>query len=126
MKKQNNKGFSLIELLIAVAVMTILITPIISQLFETMKVSGQAKEKQYVVDSVDNVLENFRTFDDGQLKVDGDTITDPILGTVKRTASFNNVTCNLCQQDGSPVSGSITTIQYNQINYELSDIGLGK
>lgn len=126
MKKQNNKGFSLIELLIAVAVMTILITPIISQLFETIKVSGQAKEKQYVVDSVDNVLENFRTFDDGQLKVDGDTITDPILGTVKRTASFNNVTCNLCQQDGSPVSGSITTIQYNQINYELSDIGLGK
>ena len=126
MKKQNNKGFSLIELLIAVAVMTILITPIISQLFETMKVSGQAKEKQYVVDSVDNVLENFRTFDDGQLKVDGDSITDPILGTVTRTASYNDIVCNLCQQDGSPVSGSVTTVKYNQIVYELDDIGLGK
>ena len=126
MKKQNNKGFSLIELLIAVAVMTILITPIISQLFETIKVSGQAKEKQYVVDSVDNVLENFRTFDDGQLKVDGDTISDPILGTVTRVASYSNVTCQLCKANGDPVDGSITSIDYNQINYELDDIGLGK
>ena len=50
MKKQikNNRGFSLVELLIAVAVMAILITPIVSQLVQTVNTSGQAKEKQYV------------------------------------------------------------------------------
>ena len=86
MKKfvQNNRGFSLVELLIAVAVMAILITPIVNQLVQTVNTSGQAKEKQYVVDNVENVIEQFRSVDvSSVLKSEGDFIRDPYLGTVE-------------------------------------------
>ncbi|MBP3234125.1 MAG: type II secretion system protein [Eubacterium sp.] len=86
MKKQflNNRGFSLVELLIAVAVMAILITPIVSQLVQTVNTSGQAKEKQYVVDNVENVVEQFRTVDTNNGLDDiGDVISNPYLGTIE-------------------------------------------
>ena len=123
MKKLNNKGFSLIELLIAVAVMTILITPIISQLFTTVKVSSEAKEKQYVVDSVDNVLENFRNIDENKIKPAGDpaAYVDPIIGKIEKTGTYN-VTCNLYLADGTDTTKTVT---YSQTNYSLAPIGLG-
>ena len=85
MKKQikNNRGFSLVELLIAVAVMAILITPIVSQLVQTINTSGQAKERQYVIDNVENVVEQFRSSNVNTLDNVGDTLSDPYLGTVE-------------------------------------------
>ncbi len=124
MKKQNNKGFSLIELLIAVAVMTILITPIISQLFMTVKVSSEAKEKQYVVDSVDNVLENFRNIDENKIKAAGDPApyVDSNIGQIEKDGTYN-VTCNLYLADGTNTTKTVT---YTQTNYSLTPIGLGR
>ena len=57
MAKRNNKGFSLIEIVIAMAVLTILLTPIIKQFAQTMKVSRQAKEMQYVNEEASYTLE---------------------------------------------------------------------
>ena len=60
MTKNNNKGFSLIELIIAVAVMAILITPIIRSVAQTLNNSASAKERQYVNDNAELVMEYFK------------------------------------------------------------------
>lgn len=57
MAKRNNKGFSLIEIVIAMAVLTLLLTPIIKQFAQTMKVSRQAKEQQYINEEASYSLE---------------------------------------------------------------------
>ena len=71
MAKNNNKGFSLIEIVIAMAVLTLLLTPIIKQFAQTMKVSRQAKEQQYINEEASFSLEEGQTtpYDkDGNLK----------------------------------------------------------
>lgn len=57
MAKKNNKGFSLIEIVIAIAILTLLLTPIIQQLAQTMKVSRRAKEQQYINENAVRELE---------------------------------------------------------------------
>lgn len=57
MANKNNKGFSLIEIVIAMAVLTLLLTPIIKQFAQTMKVSRQAKEQQYINEDATLFLE---------------------------------------------------------------------
>ncbi len=61
MAKNNNKGFSLIEIVIAMAVLTLLLTPIIKQFAQTMKVSRQAKEQQYINEEASYSLEEGQT-----------------------------------------------------------------
>ncbi len=61
MANKNNKGFSLIEIVIAMAVLTLLLTPIIKQFAQTMKVSRQAKEQQYVNEEASYSLEEGQT-----------------------------------------------------------------
>jgi len=57
MAKRNNKGFSLIEIVIAMAVLTLLLTPIIKQFAQTMRVSRQAKQQQYINEEASYSLE---------------------------------------------------------------------
>ena len=57
MANKNNKGFSLIEIVIAMAVLTLLLTPIIKQFAQTMKVSRQAKQQQYINEEASFALE---------------------------------------------------------------------
>ena len=46
MAKNSNKGFSLIEIIIAIAVLTLLLTPIVRQYSQTLQVTRIAKEQQ--------------------------------------------------------------------------------
>ena len=68
MAKNRNKGFSLIEVIIGVAVLTILLTPVISQLVSTLKTDRLAKEQQYANESATNVLEYAQTKSFNELK----------------------------------------------------------
>ena len=61
MSKSNNKGLSLIDVIIAVAVLSILISPIIGQIITTVDTSSRAKERQYVIDDADKVMDYFRS-----------------------------------------------------------------
>ncbi|MGN0435555.1 MAG: prepilin-type N-terminal cleavage/methylation domain-containing protein, partial [Wujia sp.] len=60
MARNKNKGFSLIEIIVAIAIMTLLLTPIIKQLAQTMAVNRQAKEQQYANENAEYVLEYFQ------------------------------------------------------------------
>ena len=55
-KRRENKGFSLLEVVIAVAVLTILMAPIITQIMQTLSVSAAAKERQYAIENAEYVL----------------------------------------------------------------------
>ena len=45
MAKTNNKGFTLIEIVIAVAILSVLLTPILKQFANTLETSRKAKVK---------------------------------------------------------------------------------
>jgi prepilin-type N-terminal cleavage/methylation domain-containing protein len=57
MAKNRNKGFSLIEVIIGVAVLTILLTPVVKQLAQTMRTNRLAKEQQYANESAEYLME---------------------------------------------------------------------
>ena len=115
MTKLNNKGVSLIDCLIAIAVLALLVSPILAHLYQTIQVSAEAKEKQYVVENANEVLEYFRKYDDKELNV-----ADNNEGTIDITnITSGTKTCDLIKSDGNaPATASVT---YNYTVYELDD-----
>lgn len=63
MTKKNNKGFSLIEVIIAVAVFAILIVPLTSQLISAVNINKKSTKKQYAIDKAEQIMESFKTAD---------------------------------------------------------------
>ena len=53
MAKKKNSGFSLIEVVIAVAILGLLITPILTQIVQTSNTSRKAKERQAAVENAE-------------------------------------------------------------------------
>lgn len=58
--KKNNRGVSLIEILIAVVVFTICITPIVSQLMVGMRISKKADDQQAATDYAKSIAETVK------------------------------------------------------------------
>ena len=56
MVRKKNQGFSLIEVIVAVAILTILMAPIIRQVIQSLQTSAQAKERQYAVENAEYIL----------------------------------------------------------------------
>lgn len=57
MGKRDNRGFTLTEIIIAVAVLTLLLTPIVNQYAQTLSTSRKAKEQQHVNENAEYLLE---------------------------------------------------------------------
>lgn len=60
MKRTNNKGVSLIEILIAVVIFTLCITPIVNQLMVGMRISQKADDQQAATDYAKSVAETMK------------------------------------------------------------------
>ncbi len=60
MKKANNRGVSLIEILIAVVVFTICITPIVMQLTTGIRIGNKAKDQQAATDYAKSIAETMK------------------------------------------------------------------
>ena len=60
MARNKNKGFTLIEVVIAIAILTILITPILKQFSATMYTNRKAKEQQHANENAEYVLEYYQ------------------------------------------------------------------
>lgn len=155
MTKRNNKGFSLVDSIIAVAVLTILITPILYQVIHTLNTSRQAKERQYVLDNAQYVMTYFQSTKDTNLfKVDE---SDPLTNIVEDDLSSSDskvdvlaratsdVYCDLYLVTEEPSTHAHTaalvgdhdidisdpyatthTIKYGVDCYQLSAVPLGK
>lgn len=117
MAKQNNKGFSLIEVVIAIALFSLLLSPIIRQFSQTLQVSRTAKEQQYVNDNAEELLEYFQ-------KVDLNRVGADDLEVVALTSGTRNkkvVTCEILDASGN----FIAFIDYNLSTYNPENVELG-
>jgi hypothetical protein len=126
MTKLNNKGVSLIDCLIAVAVLALLVSPIIAQLFSTIQVSAEAKEKQYVIDDATDVYEYFRKYDNKELEKNIARENESGFKIVNMTKSSG--LCELYKSNGDkilsidkPAPGTTNKIKFDYTIYELEE-----
>jgi len=111
MANKNNKGFTIVEIIIAIAILTVLLTPIINQLAQTMRVSRIAKEQQYANDNATYELELFQTSSP-------DKITELYPGV---TPVETTVTCQLYDRANNMVG----EVDYKVTSYDLGSVELG-
>ena len=64
MRKTNNKGFSMTEVIVAVAVFLILAIPILSQLGLSVKNNSKAKASQYGINLAESEMELLKAVDE--------------------------------------------------------------
>ena len=62
-KKGNNKGFSLLELLVAVAILAVIVTPFLMAFLTTTRINKTTKEAQRAKFAATNVMEDIRSRD---------------------------------------------------------------
>lgn len=118
MRRTNNKGFSLVELVVAIAVMSILITPIINKLMASLRISARAKESQYAFENAAYVYDYFdktskSTLDSGgtsELSINSTAVSNYScrLYTVKETKSGSNILYSIVDTN-KDINYSVTT-----------------
>jgi prepilin-type N-terminal cleavage/methylation domain-containing protein len=126
MAKNRNKGFSLIEVVIGVAVLTILLTPVVKQLAQTMRTNRLAKEQQYVNECATSLME--------YAQKTGFTALEKEVSDDKKS-SFTR-TCKLLVIDpsndiktltdsGYAVAGTSDSLNYTVKSYDFDSVALG-
>lgn len=116
---KNNKGFSLIEIVIAIAVLTLLLTPIIEQFAQTMRTSRLAKEQQYINEEAVYALEEAQVTPEKEL----DMIYQNLSAGegLPYSTSTDVVTCSLVDLSGT----ELASVNYNVDTYKIENIEIG-
>lgn len=117
MTKKNNKGFSLIEVIIAVAVFAILIVPLTSQLISAVNINKKSTKKQYAIDKAEQIMESFKTAD-----ISSSAISIP---DGNSTGSYNfTCTSETTKTTDNEIAG-IKKVNYTVKTYTCNDISIG-
>lgn len=117
MTKKNNKGFSLIEVIIAVAVFAILIVPLTSQLISAVNINKKSTKKQYAIDKAEQIMESFKTAD-----ISSSAISIP---DGNSTGSYNfTCTSKTTKTTDNEIAG-IKKVNYTVKTYTCNDISIG-
>ena len=111
MAKTNNKGFTLIEIVIAVAILSILLTPILKQFANTLETSRKAKALQQANETAVYEMEEFQTVTKEELD---DKSGDPTVHT--------DMVVRLLDTDGTEIT---STLKYSAYEYKLDDRKIG-
>lgn len=136
MAKNRNKGFSLIEVIIGVAVLTILLTPVVKQLAQTMKTNRLAKEQQYANENASSLMEYTQKSKLDELRTvggSGDTYLTSSPVELKVNPDDEGITCELLVLDGGAIkpitqvtkNSENKTVVYTATKYEMNDVKLG-
>lgn len=62
-RKLNNKGFSLVEVLVAIIILAIATGPLLSSFVSSIRYNAKAKEKQNTMDAAQSIMESFKAYD---------------------------------------------------------------
>ena len=125
---KNNKGISLVDLMIAIAVLALLLVPIILHTITTLNTSAKAKEKQYVIDSATAVMEYFNQSSIDDIKSNKNVTglvnisSTPVYHRVGGTGAEAHIRCYI-YKDGNPTSDYI---DYNATDFVIDNIKLGR
>ncbi len=111
MARKNNKGFSIVEVIIAITILSLLLVPIINQISQTFRTSRNAKKQQYVTDNAVYLMEDFQksSLEELELKYG--------------TALKDTKTCQVYDSTGTAISGAEVT--YHYLDYPVESIKLG-
>ena len=120
---KNNKGFSLIEIVIAIAILTLLLTPVMKQFAQTMRTSRLAKEQQYINEEAIYALEEAQVVPND---VDDDKLNDIYVQNSLDTglpysSKTDAVECELVDTAGNPIG----KVKYNVNTYKTENIEIG-
>lgn len=117
MAKINNKGFSLVEVIVAIAVFAILIIPLTTQLISAVNTNKKTTKKQYAVEMAEELMESFKVCDlkDSITISDGDSSSSSEYVFTKSSTETKSVTL--------PDS---TTVPYTINKYTCNDIAIGE
>lgn len=122
MRRTNNKGFSLVELVVAIAVLSILITPIIDKLMASLNISAKAKESQYAYQNAAYVYDYFDKTDKSTLDSGGTAEL-----SIDSTA-VNNYSCSLYTVNtagtGYNISDTGIKVDYSVTTYNLPAVNI--
>lgn len=121
MASKNNKGFSLVEIIIAIAVLTLLLTPIMQQFSQTLRTSRLAKEQQYANEAAIYSLEHAQMATHEDIVAEYSTTYTDFSYKLAADNPSNVRTCELVDNAGNSL-GSIT---YHIDEYNLGNIKLG-
>lgn len=116
MAKKNNKGFSLIEVIIAVAVFAILIAPLTAQLISAINVNTRSTKKQYAIEKAEEIMESFKTAD-----MKGSAISIP---DGNSTGNYN-FSLDSSEKKTYTLPDGKGNVDYHINTYSCSDISLG-
>lgn len=113
MTKIKNKGFSLIEIVIAIAILTILLIPIVQQIAQTGKTNRQSKQQQRANEAAVHRLEQFQS----------DTMAS--LSALDSTAVSAVKTCYVFDLAGNAVASTVNPGTSLAVNYTATKYNLG-
>ncbi len=112
MARKNNKGFSVVEIVIAIAILSLLLVPIVTQISQTLKTSRMAKQQQYVTDDAVYLMEDFQKSSMDELKTKyGAPAEKP-----------ETVECKICDSTGADTGKKV---KYHAYRYTLSNVKMG-
>lgn len=128
---KNNKGFSLVEVIVAVAVFAILIVPLTSQLITAIKTNSKSTKKQYAVEKAEELMESFKVCELASSVGDSIVIADGNASAYENDSDYDaeahNYTFTKTGTDTQTINlpnGSTTS--YTVDTYTCNDISLGK
>lgn len=113
MARKNNKGFSVIEIIIAITILSLLLVPIVKQISQTLKTSRQAKKQQYAMDNAVYLMEDFQ-------KSSLSELATKYGAPVKKD---DDVKCQLYDTSGTAIAGGL--VSYNAYSYSAGVVELG-
>lgn len=127
MVKKNNKGFSLIEVIIAAAIFAILIYPITNALISASKTGTKSTKKQYAVETAEKVMESFKTADIESLLKEKDSSKyseHNVTVANTDTASYTFAVTDK-STESLELPDSKGAVDYTDMTYKCEDIALG-
>ncbi len=131
MASKDNKGFSLTEVVVSVAVLLLLLSPILSQMLTSIKTQSLAKERLYALENANSVLENFKSASIKDIEAGKGSVFETekvVSGRIDSLpANDTSETCDLYIEDTSGHIVKLASgIKYNYTDYILKDATFAK
>ncbi|MBQ8924464.1 MAG: prepilin-type N-terminal cleavage/methylation domain-containing protein [Lachnospiraceae bacterium] len=121
MARKNNKGFSIVEIVIAIAILSVLLVPIVTQISQTFKTSRQTKKQQLANDNAIYVMEDFQRASLDELEKKYGNVIDGDASSANDLVE-NKKNCVVYKPDGSAAG---VTVEYTYKIYTLDSVELG-